>query len=206
MQFAFASAGLAAPERSAIWRTIGLSMPEAIADLAPDQCQAGRTELIRAYRERCMDLRQNVAGREPMFLGAAPLLSNLSAREDVILGLATGKSRRGVARFIEQNALDGVFTTIQTADDAPSKPNPAMLHQAMKETGTSPGAAIMVGDTSHDMLMAASANVASIGVTWGYHTAAELQRSGARMIVRSFQALARVLDGREVAPNCEAMA
>ena len=94
--------------------------------------------------------------------------------------------------------LRGIFTTIQTADEAPSKPHPAMLFQAMKETGASPEATIMIGDTSYDIQMAVSANVASIGVTWGYHTMAELRRAGAKRIVHSFAELASTLDGGAV--------
>ena len=99
-------------------------------------------------------------------------------------------------RIIEQNGLEGIFATIQTADNAPSKPHPAMLLQAMTETGARPETTVMIGDTSHDMLMAAAANVPGIGVTWGYHTKAELKRAGAKLIVRSFPELARALDGR----------
>ena len=184
------STGLAAPERSSILRIVGLSLDEAVAALAPDQREARRDEIVRAFRERSTALRLTAAMREPMFPGAASLLRSLAEREDVILGLATGKSRRGVARIIEQHGLDGIFATVQTADDAPSKPHPAMLLQAMDETETSPARAVMIGDTSYDMLMAASANVASIGVTWGYHTKAELRQAGAKTIVHSFAELA----------------
>jgi phosphoglycolate phosphatase len=207
MRFAFLSTGLAAPERGCVLRTIGLSLGEAIASLAPEQGQATREEVDRVFRERSAALRLNPVSREPLFPGAASLLQSLAGRGDVILGMATGKSRRGVARLIEQNGLNGIFATIQTADDAPSKPHPAMLVQAMNETGASPKTAVMIGDTSHDMLMAAAAHVAGIGVTWGYHTKAELRRAGAKMIVNSFADLAGLLDGGGVfAPPCEAVA
>ena len=207
MRFAFQSAGLAAPQRSSILRIVGLSLGEAVAALAPDQHEAGRDEIVRVFRERSTALRLTAIRCEPMFPGAASLLRSLAEREDVILGLATGKSRRGVARIIEQHGLDGIFATIQTADDAPSKPHPAMLLQAMDETGTSPATTVMVGDTSYDMHMAASANVASIGVTWGYHTKAELRQAGAKTIVQSFAELERALDSRAVfARNYEAVA
>ncbi len=207
MRFAFQSAGLAAPQRRRILRTVGLSLTAALADLAPDERQSTRDELIRAYRERYTALRHSGNAGEPMFSGAASLLLSLAKRDDIVLGIATGKSRRGVMRVIEHNALDGVFATIQTADDAPSKPHPAMLNRAMNETGISPDATVMIGDTSHDMLMAASANVASIGVTWGCHTKSELQRAGAKRIVHSFAELACALDGGAVfAPRFEAVA
>ncbi len=198
MRFAFQSTGLIAPERSSVLRIVGLSLDEAVAALAPDQCRARRDEVVRVFRERSTALRLNANGREPLFPGAASLVQTLADREDVILGLATGKSMRGVARIIEHNGLNGVFATIQTADDAPSKPHPAMLLQAMKETGASPETTVMIGDTSYDMHMAASANVAGIGVTWGYHTKAELRRAGAKRIVHSFDELACTLDGGAV--------
>jgi phosphoglycolate phosphatase len=198
MRFAFQSAGLVAPERSSVLRIVGLSLDEAATALAPDQCQAKRDEVVRVFQEWSTALRLKANAREPLFPGAASLLRKLAEREDVILGLATGKSRRSVARIIEQNELRGIFTTIQTADEAPSKPHPAMLFQAMKETGASPEATIMIGDTSYDMQMAVSANVASIGVTWGYHTMAELRRAGAKRIVHSFAELASTLDGGAV--------
>ncbi len=198
MRFAFQSAGLVAPERSGVSRIVGLSLDEAAAALAPDQCQAKRDEVVRAFRERSTALRLNANAHEPLFPGAASLLRKLAEREDVILGLATGKSRRSVARVIEQNDLRGIFTTIQTADEAPSKPHPAMLFQAMEETGVSPEMAVMIGDTAYDIQMAVSANVASIGVTWGYHTVGELRRAGAKRIVHSFAELAGALDGGAV--------
>lgn len=206
MRLAFVNTGLAAPDRASILRTIGLSLPETMMELAPDHCPVVRNELTRAYREEYRTLRQNAPSPEPMFLGAAPLLARLAGREGLYLGLATGKSRRGVLRFLELNGLDGVFATVQTADDAPSKPHPAMLLQAMEETGVSADAAIMVGDTAHDMVMAASANVPAIGVAWGYHTAAELKRAGAKMIARSFATLAETLEGWQAEPCYEAVA
>jgi phosphoglycolate phosphatase len=207
MRLTFLSTGLNAPNRSAILRTIGLSLPETMAELARDHCPVVRNELTRAYREQYKALRQTTPEPEPMFLGAAPLLARLAARDGLLLGLATGKSKRGVLRFLEQNGLGGVFATVQTADDAPSKPNPAMLLQAMEETGASPETTVMVGDTSHDMRMASSANVTSVGVSWGYHTVAELQRAGARTIVRSFAALTRALEGWDMGiPHYEAVA
>jgi phosphoglycolate phosphatase len=194
-RFAFVSAGLAAPERGAILRcTRGVSMADAIACLAPDECASSRNDLMRSFSERNTDLRQKARGRDPMFHGAAALLRSLAAREDAVLALATGKCRISALAFIQDHGLDGVFATIQTADEAPSKPHPAMLYQAMEETGVPPEAAIMVGDTSYDMVMAASANIASIGVTWGYHTPVQLQRAGAKMMAGSFAALAQLLD------------
>jgi phosphoglycolate phosphatase len=194
MRFAFLSADLAAPERSAILRTVGLSLPEALTHLEPGLRSDVRDRIACAYREWCISLRQQPHTQEPMFQGAAALLFDLAASGDILLGIATGKSRRGVTRFIEHNGLKGIFSTIQTADDAPSKPHPAMLLQAMAETGASPGTTVMIGDTSYDMIMAACAGVTGIGVTWGYHSKPDLKKAGAKTIVSSFSALGQELE------------
>lgn len=147
MRHAFESAGLSAPTRPAILATVGLSIPETMIALASDQSVDVRRDLECGYREWCAVLRQRLHAQEPMFPGAAALLFRLAAREEAILGLATGKSRRGVQRFLEQNGLNNIFSTVQTADDAPSKPHPGMLLRAMAETGVSPEKTIMIGDT-----------------------------------------------------------
>jgi len=210
MSFSFQSLGFAAPCRRAILRTVGLSMAEAISELAPDECEAIRDDLIAGYRNKCMELRTLAGEGEPLFLGAAQLLSSLAARDDVILGMATGKSRRGALRFIEENGLSAMFSTVQTADDAPSKPHPAMLFQAMRDTGIPPQSTIMIGDTAYDMAMASSAASAAVGVTWGYHTVPELTRAGAHLLVHSFasleQALRHALDGGRLRPFCSEVA
>ncbi len=76
---------------------------------------------------------------------------------DVLIGLATGKSRRGVERLIAQHGWADWFATTQSADDAPSKPDPTMLQQAMAEAGCEPGATVMVGDTTFDIAMGVAA-------------------------------------------------
>jgi phosphoglycolate phosphatase len=207
MRLTFESAGLAIPGRHDILRTVGLSVGEAIKVLAPEQFPGNRNELARSYREYCAMLRRQPDSQEPLFPGAASLLSNLAAKDNILLGIATGKSRRGVMRFIEENRLQGIFSTIQTASDAPSKPHPAMLLQAMEETGASPCATVMIGDTSYDMIMAACANADAIGVTWGYHTPADLKMAGARTVVSSFGALERAIFDRQTsAAHLEAVA
>jgi len=113
----------------------------------------------------------------------------LRARDDVLLGIATGKSRRGVTHLIEKHGYDGWFTTIQTADDHPSKPHPSMIVAALTETGLEPQAAVMIGDTSFDIEMARAAGAGAAGVSWGNHQVAELQRAGAHTIANDFNEL-----------------
>jgi phosphoglycolate phosphatase len=98
-----------------------------------------------------------------------------------------------VAHLVERHGWHRVFATIQTADDAPSKPDPGMILRAMAETGISPEATIMVGDTSFDMAMARGAGVRAIGVSWGYHPVSALEEAGAERIIHRFGALTDLL-------------
>ncbi|MBV9078536.1 MAG: HAD-IA family hydrolase [Methylobacteriaceae bacterium] len=184
---AFARCGLPAPTRERSLSIVGLSLREAFTALVgPD----GPVEaLAEAYREAFGRLRADQSLEEPLFPGAAALVARLSRRPDVLLGIATGKSRRGVAHLLAREGWEPLFATIQTADDAPSKPDPTMLRQAMRETGCAPGETAMVGDTSFDMAMARGAGIRAIGVAWGYHPRAALLEAGADLVIDRFEAL-----------------
>ena len=103
-----------------------------------------------------------------------------------ICGIATGKSQRGVRAGLARHDLEDFFVSVQTADDAPGKPHPAMLEQAMDEVGALASETIMIGDTTFDMEMAANAGVRAIGVAWGYHGVDALTGAGAVSIVERF--------------------
>lgn len=115
---------------------------------------------------------------EPLFEGIAEVLETLAAR-GWTLGVATGKSDRGLDHCLATHGLSSLVATRQTADRHPSKPHPAMLEAALAEAGATPGEAVMIGDTQYDIAMARSAGVRAIGVAWGYHEAAELIAAGA---------------------------
>ena len=146
--------------------------------------------LADGYREAFARLRADPAMHEPLYPGVLDFLAAMRARDDVRLGIATGKSRRGVAHLVERHGWDRLFATIQTSDDAPSKPHPAMLVQAMAETGAEPARTVMIGDSTYDMMMARGAHVGAVGVAWGYHPPDGLQAAGADTIVPSCAALA----------------
>ncbi|MEJ2118082.1 MAG: HAD-IA family hydrolase [Alphaproteobacteria bacterium] len=189
MTEAFTEQGLAVPHRSRLLRYVGLSLPEAMSALVHTADADLVAKLVASYKNAFWNQRTLPNSSAPMYAGARETIESLQAQPDVLLGLATGKSRRGVDRFIEHENFDGVFVTIQTADNAPSKPHPGMLHQAMAETGAHPDDTVMIGDTSFDMEMARSAHVRAIGVTWGYHRAEEMMRAGAHDIVHDFGGL-----------------
>jgi phosphoglycolate phosphatase len=192
---AFSANGLAVPPRSRLLRYVGLSLAEAMAALTRGSCTDPDTvaRLVATYRAAFHELRQRPGAADPMYPGAREAIASLCAQEGVLLGLATGKSRRGVNAFLEREGLCGVFVTIQTADDAPSKPHPAMLHQAMNETGARAENTVMIGDTSYDMAMARAAKARGIGVAWGYHSSEDMTRAGASVVAQDFGALLSLL-------------
>lgn len=186
MNSAFDACEQLRPERLSVIAVIGLSLDQAISRLASDADEQQVELLSAAYREAFVGLRQNPEHSEPLFPGADDVLATLAHRSDTVLGIATGKSRRGVDVLLERFDLRDCFSTIQTADDAPSKPHPAMIEQALAETGADRGATVMVGDTTYDMIMARTAGVHALGVTWGYHPQQELSRAGADRLADGF--------------------
>jgi phosphoglycolate phosphatase len=129
-----------------------------------------------------------------LFPQAKETIAHLADLKEHLLGIATGKSRRGIDRLFDREGWHKSFATIQTADDHPSKPHPSMLLEAMRETGAAPASTVMVGDTSYDIEMARAAGACAIGVAWGYHTVAELTGAGAKVIVERFEDLPAALD------------
>jgi len=175
MEECFSEAGLPAPDRAAVRRIVGLSLPQAMQVLAPGQ-DADR--LAEGYK-RCFQ-RMRAEGRveEQLYEGIPEVLATLEA-EGWLLGVATGKSDRGLRLVLEHHGLAHHFVTLQTADRHPSKPHPSMIAQCMADAGAEPASTVMIGDTSYDIQMAHNAAVRAIGVAWGYHETDELLREGA---------------------------
>jgi phosphoglycolate phosphatase len=186
MEAAYAGAGLPPPPRVAIRGIVGLSLVEAVAVLAPDAPPALHEQLAEDYKAAFRAMR--AAGElevEPLYDGLVAALDTLSA-DGWLLGVATGKSDRGLAHVLAHHGLAGRFVTLQTADRHPSKPHPSMLHEAMAQAGTDPHMTAMIGDTSYDMEMARAAGVRAVGVTWGYHDAARLWAAGADAVIHDY--------------------
>ena len=189
MDAAFRARGLPPPPRAAVLDVVGLSLVPAVARLLPERDESLAEDLAQHYKAAFQDLRADPAHKEPMFPGARAALDRLLARDDVLLGIATGKSRRGVDIMLAREGLVSAFATIQTADTHPSKPHPSMILTALAEVGVEPHRAVMVGDTSFDIEMAREAGVAALGVAWGYHPVAELKEAGAHLIIDDYAAL-----------------
>ncbi len=187
----FTGQGLSAPDLGAVRQIVGLSLPLALAQLAPEASAAQIDALVQGYKQSYFIARSHEPA--PLFPGAAETLRRLAMREGVVLGVATGKSRRGIDALLAQFGLGDLFVTVQVADDHPSKPHPAMLQAALAEAGVAAGDAVMIGDTSFDIEMARAAGVTGFGVRWGYHSPEVLAKAGATQLVEDFPALEAAL-------------
>ena len=194
MDAAFASCGLATPDRHQVRRIVGLSLPVAIRRLAPHSAPEQQAAVVDAYKQSFRQARVDGRLHEPLYHGIADLLASLH-RKGWKLGVATGKSDRGLQSCLVGHGIFDLFVTLQTADRHPSKPDPSMLKLAMTEAGAAPGSTVMIGDTAFDIEMARAAGVRAIGVAWGYHAPDELLAAGAQAVARTPAELEELLDG-----------
>jgi phosphoglycolate phosphatase len=195
MTDAFRSEGLAAPARDRIVGVVGLSLAIAVARLVPETSDLSQVDrLTEVYKEAFRARRLGPDHAEPLYDGVREALERLAARDDVLLAIATGKSRRGVDAVLEREGLAGHFAAVETADTHPSKPHPAMILAALSGTGTDAADAVMIGDTTFDIEMARAANVPAIGVGWGYHPPEALLQAGAHRVSASCSELEQALE------------
>ncbi|TPG10948.1 HAD-IA family hydrolase [Sphingomonas oligophenolica] len=182
MEEAFVIAGRPLPDRRAIRRIVGLSLVEAVQTLLPREDDALHRRMAADYKQAYYRMRTTGAlADEPLFDGIAAVLATL-ADDGWLLGVATGKSDRGLAHILAAHGIADRFVTLQTADRHASKPDPAMLIAAMDEAGVAPHSTVMIGDTSFDMAMATAAGARAVGVAWGYHDVRDLADAGAAVI------------------------
>lgn len=185
LQRAVVEAGGARPTLAQARYVIGMGAGPALAHLAPD-LDAGRlADVVRLYRRHYLEQQDAIR----FFDGILPLLHALKNR-GFQLAVATGKSRAGLDRALADHALRGLFDATRTADETAGKPDPQMLQELMQECSASAGRTLMVGDTTHDLLMARNAGCSSVGVSYGAHASADLQDAGARTIAASVADLA----------------
>jgi len=175
---AFEQNGLPRPASEVSRKVIGLSLAEAMAVLLPDASRDQHLALADDYKRAFWDLRAAGEVEEPLFDGVLELLDALE-NDGWLLGVATGKSDRGLRLCLESHGIHARFVSLQTADRHPSKPHPSMVSHAITEAGAVPSTSIVIGDTSFDMAMAVSAGARGIGAGWGYHGAKELLEAGA---------------------------
>ncbi|MGK2909797.1 MAG: HAD-IA family hydrolase [Sphingobium sp.] len=190
MARAFDAAKLPQPDRPAILSVVGLSLPSAMAKLLPDADDAFHHLVSDHYRTAFRAMRDEGVVSEPLYDGIAELIETL-ATQGWQLGVATGKSDRGLNLCLAHHGILDRFVTLQTADRHPSKPHPAMMMAAMAQAGASPETTVMIGDTTYDIEMAVRAGSRAIGVNWGYHRPEELTAAGAMAVAVDSADLAR---------------
>lgn len=182
MTVAWDQHGLGVPDPMRVRRMVGLSLVEAVGLLLPALTVADHTAIAESYKNAFAASRSRGDVYEPLFPGIVETLAALDSA-GVLLGVATGKSRRGLDAVLKGHGLLDRFVTLQTADAAPGKPNPHMVQRALAESGAAAAGTVVIGDTIYDIQMARNARVASVGVSWGYHAVAELEAAGADRIV-----------------------
>ena len=191
----FRRCGRVHPGREAGLGIVGLTLDIAMARLAglaePDDV------LTETYRQVFSAMRVQAESApsldEPLFAGVAETLAELRRHGGLKLGIATGKSRKGAEFIVARHGWQGLFDTVQSADDAPSKPHPGMIQRAMAETGAMPERTAMVGDSSFDIEMAVAAGVVPVAVSWGFQPVESLVALGARHVLRAFPELPAAL-------------
>jgi phosphoglycolate phosphatase len=164
IQEACRDVGHAVPSLEQASYVIGLGLRDALMHAAPGFPTERYGDLAQAYRKHYFASQHEVV----LFDGTLDMLHALKRRNH-LLAVATGKSRRGLDEAMGTTALLGVFDASRTADETQSKPHPQMLLELMAELGTSPERTLMIGDTTHDLQMAANAGVPALGVSFGAH-------------------------------------
>lgn len=186
MNRTFRSFGYSEPSVDETRATVGLTLDVAIARLlGREAVDAECSDMMGYYRSLFVQVRSDPAMQEKLFDGIRPMLEQLFLHDDILIGAVTGKSRRGLDHMLKTHGFSRNFITTRTADDCPSKPNPAMVLECCAETGMEPSDAIVIGDTVFDIEMAKSAGAPSLGVSWGYGAPAELLRTGASSIAET---------------------
>ncbi|MBS1142771.1 MAG: family hydrolase [Proteobacteria bacterium] len=164
IQSACSDLGLPVPEEARARHVIGLGLADAMRHAVPDLPSDRYQAMVERYRHHYL------AGdhRLTLFPGVPELLQRLQLAGH-ILAVATGKSRLGLERALDHSGLRSYFQASRCADECHSKPHPQMLEELMAEFGIAAESTIMIGDTSHDLLMATNAGVDGLAVTYGAH-------------------------------------
>lgn len=164
IQNAVCDVGGARPSDTDAAYVIGMGLMQALAHAAPDVPQAKYPELGDRYRHHYTEHQDDIS----LFDGVLGMLADLKSRQ-FCLTVATGKSRHGLNETLQAVELKGMFNGSRTADETAGKPHPRMLHELMQEFGATPQRTLMIGDTTHDLLMARNAGCPSVGVSYGAH-------------------------------------
>lgn len=190
IQAASRDLGFPEPPDERARHVIGLGLGDALRHAVPELPSHRYEEMVDRYRHHYLSRDQELR----LFSGMTELLNGLSDR-GLLLAVATGKSQLGLSRALKVSGLERFFAATRCADQCMSKPHPQMLLELMEEFGLSAGDLLMIGDTSHDLNMAANAKVDGLGVAYGAHSRDALLACSPRDVVDSVEELAAWLDG-----------
>jgi len=180
IQRACADLGLPVPSDHRANHVIGLGLSDALAYAVPELPRAMFPQMIERYRHHYLSRDATL----PLFPGVREIIVALKEAGHFV-AVATGKSRAGLDRALDASGLRPLFDATRCADECRSKPDPAMLHELSDELGVRSTRMLMIGDTTHDLQMAANAGAASLGVSYGAHPERTLEGHGALAIVGS---------------------
>lgn len=184
IQAACADLGLPIPDDARARHVIGLGLADAMRHAVPELRAEQMQAMVDRYRHHYLSSDHQLT----LFAGVPAMLERLRAAGHM-LAIATGKSRVGLERALDHSSLRPLFMGSRCADECHSKPHPQMLEELILEFGVEPMSTVMIGDTSHDMLMAKSAGVDGVAVTYGAHPHVHLLDSQPCVCVHSVQEL-----------------
>ena len=188
IQDACVDLGLPMPSLDAASYVIGLGLQDALMHAAPSLPRERYRELALRYRHHYQARQHELV----LFTGAFDLLQALRARRH-LLAVATGKSRAGLDEALASARMRDLFDATRTADETEPKPDPKMLHELMDELGADPARTLMIGDTTHDLQLAANAGAASLAVSYGAHAPDAFDGFATRHVAASVADLERWL-------------
>jgi len=158
------------PEAQAARNVIGLSLENALDRLFPEIDPGIRKQLTKSYSE-------NFFSRKPaqkdLFVGVYDMLLQLK-QQGYQLAIATGKTRKGLQRAMLGTGTEDLFNASRCADETASKPDPTMIREIIEHLEAGNDRTLMVGDSIHDVQMAANASIPCVAVSCGAHSAEQL--------------------------------
>jgi len=188
IQSACRDLGLPVPDQARASHVIGLGLQDALAHAVPGLPPQDYGRMVERYRHHFLSRDSQI----PLFPGVEAMLVGLRDRGHA-LAVATGKSRAGLARSLDNTGLRSLFASLRCADQCAPKPAPDMLLELMAELGASEASTLMIGDTVHDLQMAARASVPAVAVSYGAHAKADLDALAPLACLESIDELSRWL-------------
>ena len=189
----WSACGFPEPDPVHVRRIIGLPWEESIRALIPDAGAAEFARIRNYHDEVARGLRPRPPRDQALFPGAVETLDALE-EAGYLLSIITSRSNGRLVDLLEQQGIARRFVALKTVDHGPGKPNPHLMLQTLSETGVEAADAVMVGDTTFDILMAKNAGTAAVGVSWGVHERHELTEAGAAHVVDAFHEIPPTLD------------